>query len=314
MHDVYTGTLGTFFNRDDLVFKLNELLASTPGSLSYEVVENRTKVVIITGANDNEKDIPSFQHPIIFDTVRGEQAVACDMRPYMKSNLSNMLTIREKLQDKYNGMFMLYRLILTKLVVDGEGYWLGALHNYTMESFAAIMKTITSVITYDETLKEPVDVASKLHFVSMDIDKEVKDKTKIIELLPRDDIAALLKGKLTYMYNKILDGEIILPSTTIGSLTTNIKEAINSKRADGLTPDIFIRTISAGYYSLDSRDIAIAMVEDKPTLTALLYMINTESINSKSTFRRIVNNAKRFTKPNDFSKIFSNIINEQFID
>lgn len=311
--DLYSGTLGTFFNKDEVVFKLNTLISNTPGSLSYEILEDRTKVVIITGADENENEIPSFQHPIIFNTVRGGQAVAVDMRPFMKANLANMISIREKLQDKYNGMFMLYRLILTKLLLDGERYWLGALHNPTMLSFSSILKTLVSVLLFDESVKEPIEVASKLHFVSMDMNEEVKDKTKIIELLPRDDVTKILKGDLSYIYNKILDGSFVLPSTTIGSLTTNIREAINNKRAEGITPDLLIQTISRGFYSLDSRDIAIAITEDKPTLAALLYMVITESINNKSTFKKVIHNNSRFIKPKEFEKTFLKVINEQFI-
>jgi len=314
LDDVYTGTLGTFFNREELVFKLNELMTKVGGSLSYEVVEQRTKVVILTGVNDTEQDVPSFQHPLIFKTIRGEDAVAIDMRPFMKSKLVDMITVREKLQDKYNGMLMLYRLILTKLLLDGETFLLGSLHNPTMEAFSSIVKTTTSMLLYDESIKEPVELVSDLHFISMDMTEDVKDKTKIIELLPRDKVAKILKGDYSYIYNKILDDTITLPSTTIGSLTTNIREAINNKRAKGLTADILMQSLSRGFYSLDSRDLAIAMVEDKPTLTALLYMTITESINSKGAFNKVIHGNSRFIKPKEFAKSFLNIVNSQLVD
>ena len=313
MHDVYTGTLGTFFNREEVTFKLNEVLSHTTGSLSYEVVEDKARVVILTGANEIEQEVPIFQHPLIFDTVRGEKAVACDLRPFMKAKLDDMISVREKLDDKYNGMMQLYRLILTKLLVDGERYWLGILKDYMMESFSAIMRTNVSILTFDETAKRPVDLISKLHFVSLDIDGKIDDKTKILELLPRTDVVDILKGNYTYIYNKILDGSIVLPSRTIGSLTNNIKAAIDKKRANGLTVDVIIKSLSTGFFSLDRQGMAIAMVEDKPTLATIMYMVLNESINSKSTFRKIIHGARRYTKPNEFVKSFTKIVNDQFV-
>jgi len=313
MYDVYTGTLGAFFNREKVEYGLNTVLANVDGSLSYEVAEDRVRVIILTGANDIEKEVPTFQHPIIFETVKGDRAVACDLRPFMKSNLENIITVRDKLADKYNGMLQLYRLILTKLLVEDEGYWLGALNDHLRESFSTIIKTVISVLTYNESVKRPVEIVSDLHYASVDIDKDISDKSKILELLPRDDTSDLLRGDYTYIYRKILDGDLILPSRTIGSLTNNIINVLDSKRASGINVDILVKSLSAGFFSLDRKGIAIAMVEDKPTLAALLYMVITESVNSKSTFRRIIMGAKRFTKPNDFVKGFKRVIDEQIV-
>lgn len=313
----YDGTLGVMFDKNKLENELNKYLAKTDTSLSYEVKESRTKIVIITGKNDDEKEIILFQHPFIFNTIYHQQAIALDMRPYMKSKLDDMVTISEKLQDRYNGELQMQRLIFTKLMVDDDMDWLSYMNPQLQEAFSDIIATVTSMMLFDRTIVDNVKIAAKLHYVSMDDDESKNKLSEYITKLNRKDISELTHGSLKDLYGYLSLAfdrkELMLPSRSIGSLVNNIKIAIMSDRSKGLTSDLYVQTLSRGFFSLDSNNLSIAMIEHLPTFISIIINVMLEGINSKSTFRKILEANKRYIKGKELAtelkKIYNNEIN-----
>ena len=306
--DIYTGTNGVFFDKDKLVYKLSEYIINSGENLNYEIIENRTKVVIITGKNELEKDLPFWNHPVVFE-VKRETTVAIDLRPYMKSKLDDIITVREHLQDKYNGTLQLYRLVFTKLILDNELHWLVYVRQQLAEALASIVSTSIALILYDRSINDIVKIVSKLQLFSLTIfDKDLEDVKldEIVSKLPRDDLKELVKGDLQELYAKLQfkygSGELVLPTTTIGSLVTNIQALVPNDRAKGLTPDILLQPLSRGFYSLNSKELALGMLEDLPTLISVLVMVIKEGINAKSNFRKIIDSNKRNINPKELSK------------
>jgi len=300
MIDIYEGTLGAFLDKDKLEASINSYLAKTNDNLAYEFKEGRTKLIIITGKNDLEKDIDLFQHPLIFKTVRGDDAIALDMRPYMKSKLDDMVTVHEKLQDKYNGELQLQRLIFTKLMYEGETDWLPYVKPQLVEAFGSIISTTTSMMVFDRTIIDNVNIVSKLHMLTMDDVEDSHKLTDYIMRLNRKDIKELqhgsmkdLFGLLTHEFSK---KEFVLPSRTIVNMVNNIKTIIPTGRGEGLTSDLYIQVLGRGFFSLDSKNLSIAMAEHLPTFMAIIINVMLEGINSKSTYRKILDSNKRNVK------------------
>ena len=319
MSDVYDGSLGTFFDKKDLVNKLNHYMVTTDIELNYEFVEDRTRVVIITGVNDAERELPVWQHPVVFNDVNRTKTVAIDLRPYMKANLSDMISVREKLQDSYNGTLQLYRLVFTKLMLDNEMFWLKNVKGFLMEAMAAILSTTTTMILYDKTVADRTKIVSKLQLLSL-VEMNVSDVTlsDLVLKLPKKDIQSLTTGDLKDFYAilkfKESSKELMLPSTTIGSLINNIKNTSDGSRTDGLTTDIYAQMLASGFFSLDSKNLSIAMLEDLPTFIAVITMVMTEGINSKSGFRKMLDNAKRDVKPKELSKFIIDTYKREIIE
>jgi len=317
MRDLYNGTLGTLFDTREIIFKLTEYAINQTESLSYEFATDRTKIVIITGKNDEEKALPNWQHPIIYTNTRRETTVAIDMRPYMVSNLTDMITVREKLQDKYNGTLLLYRLVFTKLILDEDTTWFSHVKNELLESFSKIISTTVGMILYDKTITTPVEMVSKLHLLSVSFNDKDHRLKHIIEKLNREDINSMLHGENKELYRKLNkaadDNKLEIPSTTIGSLVDNIKVAVDNDRADGITEDVMIQSLSRSFYGIDSKTLSIAMVEDLPSLIAVLVMVITEGINSKSNIRKILDNSKRTTKPKELSKFLMDVYKGEIV-
>jgi len=317
MLNIYEGTLGSFMDKDKLETELNRYLAKHTESLAYEIKEDRTKVIIITGKNEDEQDISLFQHPFIFRTIRGEDAIALDVRPFMKHKLDDMVTISDKLQDKYNGTLQLQRLVFNKLMLDNDIDWLPYVKPQLVEAFSSIISTTTTMMVFDRTISDNVSIVAKLHMVSMD-DEEVYPKlTDYITRLNRKDIKELTHGSLKDLYGYLMlaydRGDLQLPSTSIGSLVKNIKVAITNGRGDGLTSDLYLQTLSRGFFTLDSKNLSIGIIEHLPTFMAVIINVMLEGVNSKSTFRKILDGNKRNVKGKELAVQLKEIYENELV-
>ena len=317
MINIYEGTLGSFADTDKIESELNRYLAKNSENLSYEIKEGRTKVIIITGKNEEEENITLFQHPFIFNTIRGEEAIALDMRPFMKSKLDDMVTIYEKLNDKYNGIMQLQRLVFTKLMMDEDTDWLPYVKPQLTEAFSSIVSTTTTMMIFDRTIIDNVGIIAKLHMVSMD-DIEVSNKlSDYITRLNRKDIKELTHGSLKDLFGYLTlaydRDELQLPSTSIGSLVKNIKVSIMNNRGDGLTSDLYVQTLGRGFYSLDSKNLAIGMVEHLPTFISIVINVMLEGVNSKSSMRKILDNNKRNVKGKELATQLKDIYENELL-
>ena len=316
--DVYSGTLGTMFDRDKLTYLINEYILRNDEPLNYEIVENDTLVVLITGRNDEEKNLPMWSHPIIFTNTRKENVIAMDMRPFMANKLDDMITLRERMQDKYNGTLQLYRVIFTKLLLDEEDSWLTHTRSSLIRAISKIISSTVSMILYDKNIIPVIEMMTKLHYYSMYMDNDEFTFDALLHMLSRDDIQSLTRGDLKELYSvlryKVESGDLIFPSATIGSLVNNIKAVITNGRADGLTVDILLQALSRGFYSSDSKYLSVAMIEDLPTLISVIVMVETEGINSKSMFRKILDSNKRILKTKEMGEILMRTYKDEIIE
>ena len=318
MIDIYAGTLGTFFDRDKVEHEVLTYVTNTQESLAYEFSEDNTRLILITGKNKAEEDLPTWSHPLIIRNGRHGDMVAVDLRPYMKNKLDDMITVSEKFNDQYNGQLQLYRAVFQQAMLDRDMDWLVHARPMVTASFASIMVQLTTIMVYDQSITEKVDIMAMLHTITMDDEDRPDDINEVVERLPRRELSKLLKGNLSSFYEelnlKFEAGKLQFPSSTIGSFTNNIKAVIPGNRGNGLEPDLFIQAMSRGFFSLDSKNLSIGFVEHLPTMLAILIQVNTQSINSKSSFRKYINNLKRDTKPKELVGLLMDVYNKHLLD
>jgi len=317
MLNVYDGTLGVFLDSDKLATELNRYLAKTNEPLNYEVKEYDAKVVIITGKNDDEKDITLFQHPFIFKTIKGEDAIAMDLRAFMKTKIEDIITVREGMSDRYNGMLQLQRLVFTNMMFNESNIeWLSYSRQQLIEAFGSIISTITSMMVFDRSITESVDIVAKLHLISLDSGDDLSLE-EYIGRLSRKNISDLTHGNLKDLYGMLNllanKGDLVLPSRTLGSLVNNIKAIDSTGRCEGLTTDLYMQTLSRGFYSLDSKNLSVAMVEHLPTFISILINVITEGINNKSSFRKIIDGNKRNIKGKELAIQLKEVFENELI-
>jgi hypothetical protein len=312
MINVYDGIIGQITDTDKLYHELSKYIINNPEPLNYEIKESKSKVVIITGKNEEEKKIEPFNHPFIFKDMKGKNVIALDLRLYMKSNLEGMINVTDYLADRYNGMLQLRRLIFTKLMLDEEDDALAFVDKNLNLGFSSVISSVASMLVYDRSLNDISFTTAAIHYSTMDLDGEI-DLPTLIDILPIRLSKRLMQGDLTDLYKKISVNwtNLVIPSKEPMDLIHNIQVLSNNDRVNGLTTDMFVNSISRMYYALNSKELALALMYNKPTFISAYYAALKEGINSKSIMRKILDSRKSIIKTKETIKVIEDIINDQ---
>jgi len=303
MYNVYDGTLGMMVDTNKITNAIVNYMINNQEPLNYEIKElDGIKIVAILGKNEYEKKIPMFQQPLIFKDMRSaDLVIALDFRLYVKSKLEDVLNIGDVLQDKYNGDILMNRAIFTEYIIKDDVSFLMGINANIAYSFASFMTGVLTTLVYDKTIYESVMLASMLHYYNLDVNNG--DIKSLINKLPTNELKSLMHGDNKQYYNKLINlvesEDYDLSNDSISTLLTNIQVLSDNNRLKGVNEDMLISSLSRGFYTNNSKEMAIAVVENKATLLAMVYAVMTTGINSKSVLRTIINNNKHNTKPKD---------------
>ena len=311
MIDLYKGTLGLKHNKEQIVKFLIEYLIKTDEDLTYGVKEDKTKVMLITGKNELESSIPTFYHPVIFD-YKNEKYVAMDMRLFVSKPKDNF-PIENLIRDKNNGNIALYRLILTKMFLDNDLRFLLAVNKSIFDMFSSIINNIYKNMTMDSQLLPYISLGCNYHYLTF----ENNDKIDCNQL-PRNIFENVLNvvkinnpNLITDLVDLCKNDKIPNPSLLIGDLTNVISTLGKNTRANKITSDLLMMTLSRSFFALNSNELAIAFTESKANMIAILYGVLSNSFQKKSIMYRTVDFGKRYNNMKEFISIMDRVINEQ---
>ena len=314
MIDLYQGTLGLKHNKESLVKSLTEYLIRTDEDLSYGVKEDKTKVMIITGKNELENKIPTFYHPTIFE-YKGDTYVAMDMRLFVSKPKDDTVSIEKILRDTNNGNIALYRLILTKMFLDNDKRFLLAINKSVFDMFSGVINNIYRNTTMDSQLLPYVSLGCNYHYNTFEIDKPIQCNE-----IPRtiyDNVLNIVKLNNPELINKFVNlcsaDSIPNPSRLIGDLVDVISTIGEDTRASKVTSDILIMALSRSFFALNSSELAIAFVESKANMIAILYGVLSNSFQKKSIMYKTIDFAKRYNNMKEFLNVMDRVMKEQII-
>jgi len=323
MLNVYDGTLGIVFNhrkdekgREYLIKTLRDLIATVNGSLSHNVIENGTKVVILTNYYQEENLVPYFSHPIIFNSTLGERTIAVDLRPFVKSNVDEYSDVRNMLRDTYNGELQLMRFIFNKKMCDSDYTFLSTFKDFLIKSFKLLIARYIKELTYEVDKISWVEVLGELHYTTMDLDKDSMPLDEALEYLTYPTLQRLKDGDLKLLYKELTEAyqkeELILPSKLAGDLLNNVGAVLPSGRARSLNLEALVQKLSRGYISFNSNEMAVAYLEHKPTQVSLYYQALTSVVNSKKTFKIMLQQIHRKDDVKEYIKGIREFYEEEF--
>jgi len=320
MLNIYDGTLGHFVDVNSIKEELIRYQINFKEPLNYNIVDDDTKVVCILGLNEEENKITVFDHPLVYKDHRDNLTIAGDYKLYTKTNLNydNITDIRETFKDRYNGMLQLRRLILNKIFLDKGFSPIYGININLMESFAAILDQVLINLLFDKNIYDPIHLAAYIHWISMDDERSDLKIDDIIHRIPRKYLFKLMNNKLTIskeQFMNIVNSEgFRLPSRTIGDLLNNMTLLDTTGRLSKVDLDTLVDVLAKTFFALNRTQLAIGMIEHKPTFLSILYTSLTEGMARNTLIKKVITTRKVVTKPNDIVNKLEMIMNEQYID
>lgn len=303
MYNVYNNGFLKHINIENIKSKLLAYIIKDD-ELSYEFSGKHRDFIIITGYNQEEKELPMFDHPILINGMMNKNYIAVDLRKYVKSNIKEKpLTIKNELSNFSYGMFILNRLVLTDMYLDDKSKL-----NILQEPIGTVFSYVIS--TYIETMigltpkeKVQIEAISYLYVINMFLENYNKEEKKTYfkaKLKSAKLSFPLLNDNIDEILSCNLDANRFeLLFENIGYLLGTKKQAVNIKG--------FVNSISNLWYGPGMVETTLLSLDDLPTMISLYYAGLTDNNLKKNKISLIIDKYKKKLDLDKINKLTMNI-------
>lgn len=307
----YETTYGKLLNSETIIKALIRYLAGTKSTnLNYEYdPKSDIGLVFITGFDNDEQELPAWDHPVIFKDHRGNTIIASDLRKYVKVIKGQQpLTITEITKDKSNIDFIILRTLVT---ADFSMGYFGNFRNEfksVISGFSLIMSNIiNSLVIMNPVEKVNVEIVLAYYVNVLLTNSDVSDMKPVIK-------ARILSSKLSIpLTNKAIDNivDILDPEfRDINSLMNNIKLALPEEKAKLINTSVIVNGMSSMWYGPGGSEAMVMSVEHLPTWIALMYVNINDNTFKRSRLAMMLEKHNKNIKNTEFSKAIELYIKE----
>lgn len=291
----YHTSYGQLVKTKNIEEKILEYLIKTDYiNLNYEYISKDCKLVYITGFNDEERDIPNFDQPLILNH-RGETTIVADLRPYVTKQQTQPANLASIARDSGNLKYcVLNTLIISDLISGNYGKY-KPYNKAIGSSFGFFMgHVLDMIIRLNPIEKVNVEVTAAYYMLHKLYDSSEfsnKDSYKYI----KDSIMATLarcKYSIPLQMNAIegIIGKIedIEYTGTIDNLLQYLSRQLDNGKEKVLTKQVLINAVSNVWFGHGGSETVLIALEHVPTWMSLLYTIETNSMFKKTRLATII--------------------------
>lgn len=269
------------------------------------------KPVFITGALDNDVNIPLFTHPITIKNIHGKNYVVSDLRLYIKSNpdLNNIETSIKNLTE-YN--FAKSRAILSLSWLNDNTSSMKNSFSFAGVVYSAWMaEVISKYYALDFKDQSILFVIISYFYQSLFIDGEIDEETKQKFATHTIKASRTTADFVFSIFDKITMEQSDSKVFSLDQLCFNIREILENVRLKNFNTVTLLNIISNSWYGTNAKEILAIALEHPPTWNAIVYSALTEKTYKSSMIYRV---AERFGKrgaSDEFLKNYKDFIQDR---
>ena len=276
----YETSFGSMINKKPIVEGLTKYLVSSDLNLNYEYSNaDDCRLVFITGVNDDEKELPLWEHPILFEDHKGKQVVATDMRKYVKL-AGDFTNLRSIVKDKGGFEFMLLRaMVMSDMASEVYGSFTIIEKNISLAFSYWLSDSISSVVLLNPLEKSVLEIIimhySNMLLVNGEIDSSTVETSKVKISKSKTSLPMNLKG-----VSPIID-KLKHDVKDIDDLVANIKAGLDSPKTDMIDTNTVVNMLGSSWFGPGGSESVMMGIESMPTWIAMLY-----SSSSNKSYKR----------------------------
>jgi len=310
MFEPYSTMYGSLINLKKLRDGLTRYLSITDlNELGYEYpVPSDIGLVFITGRNEEESELPAWEHPIVINTLSGKSVVAVDVRKYIRKYDESHFKLSDMFKDRAALDFIVLRAVLVIDFISGDqanhravfkpcstamGVWLSNMVS-TIVPLSPVEMFNTEIITtaYANTLLYPVS--------------EISDNMDIIT-------ARVLSSKHSYkLSNKLvrerLESFYVEDNGRLDTLITNIYTGLDDSKRQYVTIDSLVGVMGNVWYGPGGSEVPVMALENMASWMSLVYAATAARSYDRTRIGMLLNKQKRVIDSAIVDKHFSNYL------
>lgn len=298
----YDTSFGSLINIKPVEEKLTKFLITNGGNLNYEYdASEDANLVFITGKDDEEKALPLWEHPVVFNDHKGNITVAVDLRKFVKVTTEDVLSLSSIVRDNSGFQFTVLETLITYEYVSGNYGRFRSVERTIHSGFAYWIADSLSagiMLTPDEKVK--TEVAILLYINLMMVNGEIGNEeinTAIIKIA-NSKLSLPLNIKTVTNIVATLNKSI----SSIDDLVNNIKIVLGESKAVMLDTNVLVNILSTSWFGPGGSETIIIATEDIATWIAMLFVSAEDNTYKRTRLSTILNKYKTKIKLNDFVK------------
>lgn len=308
----YETTYGKMLHADRLIKPLS-MYYTTSGdiNLNYECTDNKN-LVFITGYNAEEENLPMFNHPCIFEDVKGEKHIAVDLRKYVKKVNEQPLNILDIAKDKSSVLNLMYNaIIISDLLNDNYGEY-RPLFNPITTAYSFFISYLVDIVVKLSPLEKVDAELAALFSANVMLIPDSTEKTD--EYL--DTIAArMAQCKLSIPYTKKsveqTIANVVSYDSTFNAVVANVNAVLPEEKASLINSQILAGLMSNIWYGPGSEESLIIALESMPLWMCIVYSAISDNTYKRSRLTSILDKYSRQINSKEFIKNMDLIMKEK---
>lgn len=289
--DPYKTSYGKLLNVSKAEAELKKyIITSTNKNLNYEYQCNPTsRLVIITGATPEEKEMTIFNHPIMFKDIKDNDVIAIDIRKYVKPHNDYVTSISEIVKDKAGVNY----LINSALIIAD-------FHNEDFGEYRKLYESITAsyalFVSYVVNFLVPLNPLEKVYVeTAACYYANVMLTPGTIEDIPEYNGAIAARISHTRLslpvIRKTIDElipKIPLDYISVATLINIIKSVLPEEKEELINETAFINHLSNMWYGPGGNEALIIALDNIAVWISLVYSCLSDTTYKKSRFSNIL--------------------------
>ena len=303
VYDPYESSYGKLINIEKNKKELQKyLITSGFNNHNYEYSSNpNNKLLFIIGANQDERDLIPFNHPLIFKDVKDQTVIAVDLRKYVKQIDGFPLNISEVVKDKASCDFLINTsLIISDFMSSDFGEYRKLYESVTSSFSLFISNIINMLVTLNPMEKLLVEVAVCYYSnASLTPGDDMKDYYGSI-------VARMSHTKLSLPVNKRTIEETIekldVNKINTETLMSCIKSVLPEEKATLINETLFLNYLSNLTYLPGGNETLIIALDNICVWMSVLYSSLADVTYKKSRLSNILDKNSRTISAKDYIK------------
>jgi len=309
----YTTTYGSFINVEKVKDELMSFLGVNTMDLSYDyLTETSCKIVIITGCSAEEKELPIWEHPLVFESLNNDTIVAIDLRKYVKPSVGKPDSLEDIVKDIGGLKFSMLRTLLTAEFIEGNFGVLRSMNKHFVPAIAIwLSDIINAMITLNPVEKMNVELAVSFYYNQLMIADDDREEMKDAIVARMQTYKLSLPVTRTNIKN-IVD-KLSVEDCDLDDLLSLIGRMLPEDKANVIDANALINLTANSWYGPGGSEVVIMGLEDIPTWVTLLYSALSNKTFKRSRLATMLEKIGTKVKGREFIKLMDIYIKENMV-
>jgi hypothetical protein len=299
----YDTTYGKMFNITNTEKALLKYYTGTSDkNLNYEYGHDiPVGLLVITGYCEDEKNLPVFEHPIIFKDIRNNLIVAVDMRKYVRQTTEQPMSLREIAKDTASLDCIMLRAMLTAQFLNGDTGIMRNLDKNFASGYTLLLSWLLNIMgNFNPIDKVSIEIVIAHYYYSMMIEEhDLPDmQVNLHARIAKTPLSLPITIKNVENTLRNIRPEV----RTIDGLIENIKLVISDDKRMFINTDALVNLLSSMWYGPGGAEAMIMSLEHLPTWMALMYSATVDKTYKRSRLASTLDKYGAKVKPSEIEK------------